>query len=159
LGWRDSRSTLGRRQRNFTHAGYVCRLQGRMDASSLKAAPPLDAKNVRDALLRVLRARGLEPQASWVAVRVADAPFSPERTYAVVIAYQPARAALSSVLRRRTSVAEKYAVGVWMLDESEARELCDGDSNLARWGVRTATARPLRVPRCVSRLRTIRRGR
>jgi hypothetical protein len=98
-----------------------------MDASSLKATPPPDEKTVREALLRVLRAHRLEPQDSWAAVRVADAAFSPERTYAVVIAYQPARAALSSALRRRTGVVEKYAVGVWMLDESEARELCDGD--------------------------------
>jgi hypothetical protein len=98
-------------------------------ASSMTATPPPDEKTVRDALLRELTVRGLKPQDSWVSVRVARPPWPPDRTYTVVIAYLPARVALSGVLRRSTSSAEKYAVGVWVLDEAEARELCEGQPN------------------------------
>jgi len=97
-----------------------------MNPSSLKGTPPPDENTVRHALLRALRVRGLEPQSSWVSIRIAHPPFSGERTYTVVIAYQPARVALAGLLRRTTSSAEKYEVGVWVLDESEARELCKG---------------------------------
>jgi hypothetical protein len=88
-------------------------------------APPLDEKTVRDALLRALRQVGLKPQDSWVTVRVAHAPPPRDRVYTVVIAYQPARVALSGVLRP-TNRTEKYGVGVWVLDEPQARGLCEG---------------------------------
>jgi len=102
-----------------------------MDPSSLKVTPP-DENTVRRALLRALRVRGLEPQDSWVSIRVAHPPFSAGRTYTVVIAYQPARVALAGLLRRTTSTVEQYEVGVWVLDESEARELCDGACSTLR---------------------------
>jgi hypothetical protein len=79
--------------------------------------------------LRLLRERGLEPREGWVSVRVINAPWPRERTYTVVIAYHPARVALSGALRRTTSSAEKEAVGVWVLDEAEARQLCEGRFN------------------------------
>ena len=91
----------------------------------MMAIPAPDEKSVRDALLRVLRERGLEPSDGWVSVRVVHAPWPRERTYTIVIAYQPARVALSDILRRNATSAEKYAVGVWVLDEPEARQLCE----------------------------------
>jgi hypothetical protein len=97
-----------------------------MDASSLKATPPPDEKTVRNALLRVLRDRGLEPRDGWVSVRVVNAPWPRDRTYTVIIAYHPARVALLEVLQRATRNAETHAVGVWVLNESEARHLSNG---------------------------------
>ena len=91
--------------------------------------PTLDEKTVREALLRELRERGLEPQHSWVSVRVAHAPRAPEPRYTVIIAYQPARDALAQVLGCTTGNTEKRLVGVWVLDESEARGLCELASN------------------------------
>ena len=88
--------------------------------------PPPTEKTVRDALLRALRVRGLEPQESWVSVRLAYAPWPRERAYTVVIAYQPARVPLARVLRRSTGSFEREPVGVWVLDEAEARQLCEG---------------------------------
>ena len=44
--------------------------------------------------------------------------------YTVIFAYQAAEAALSGVLR--ASSAEKEADGVWVLNESEARQLLGG---------------------------------
>jgi hypothetical protein len=67
---------------------------------SLKATPPPPGdKTVRDALLRAFRVRGLEPQDSWVSVRLAYAPWLRERMYTVIIAYPQAPALL---LRRCT---------------------------------------------------------
>ena len=67
-----------------------------------------------------LRELGLE-QDNSVSVQVAHGAWTSERTYTVVIAYQAARVALARLLRRSTSTSDKYAVGVWVLDESEAR--------------------------------------
>ena len=74
--------------------------------------------------MRTLRGCGLEPQDSWVSVLLAHAPPPRDRTYTVVIAYQPARVAVAELLHRTTSSAEKQAVR--MLDEAEARQLCEG---------------------------------
>ena len=100
----------------------------------MKATPPPDERTVRSALLRVLRERGLEPRDGWVSVRVVTAQWPRERTYTVVIAYHPARVALADMLRRNADSAKKNAVGVWVLDESEARELCKGASDGAQEG-------------------------
>lgn len=87
------------------------------------ATLPPDEKTLRDALLRILRQRGLEPRDSWVSVRLVRG--SPRlRTYMVIIGYEPARGLLAQVLRRTTGSAERAPVGVWVLDESEARQLC-----------------------------------
>jgi len=112
----------------------LCVRQSRllMPPSSLKATPPPDGKIVRDVLLRALRELGLEPQDSWVAVRVARAGWTPGQTYTVVIAYEAARVGLSGLLRGSASTAENHAVGVWVLNEAEARELCDGRSTPLR---------------------------
>jgi len=79
---------------------------------------------VRDGLLHALRVRGLEPQDSWLSVRLAYAPWPRERMYTVIIAYPAARVPLAQVLRRTTGTAEKRSVGVLVLDEAEARDLC-----------------------------------
>ena len=91
----------------------------------MTVTPAPDEKGVRDALLRVLRELGLDPKDDWISVRVVNAAWSKERTYSVVIAYEPARAALGGVLPRCVGNAEKYAVGVWVLDQSDARALCE----------------------------------
>jgi hypothetical protein len=88
--------------------------------------PSPDEKTVREALLRELRERGLEPQHSWVSVRVAHAPRVPESRYTVIIPNQPARDVLAQVLGGTTGNTDKRLVGVWVLDESEARQLCVG---------------------------------
>ena len=97
-----------------------------MDASSLNVTPSPDENTVRDALLRALRERGLEPRDGWVSVRLVNAPWPRDRTYTVIITCHPARVALLEVLRRTTRNAETRAVGVWVLNESEARQLCAG---------------------------------
>ena len=95
----------------------------------MATTPPPDEKTVRDALLRELRVRGLEPRDGGVSVRVVNAPWPRDRTYTVTIAHYPGRVALLEVLRRTTRSAETQAVGVWVLNESEARQLRDGASN------------------------------
>jgi hypothetical protein len=85
-------------------------------------------------LLHALGEHGLEPQDTWFSVRVSRLAWAREQTYTIVIAYPPARVALTSFLRRTTSRADEHAVGVWVLCESEAHELCEG--------ARTALASP-----------------
>ena len=85
--------------------------------------PAPDENNVRDALLRVLTGRGLEPKEDWVTVHIVH---EQERTHTFVIAREPARAALYEILRRNATSMEDFLVGVWVLDESEARQLCEG---------------------------------
>jgi hypothetical protein len=46
----------------------------------------------------------------------------------VIIAYQLAARALTGVLRRSASSVEKDSVEVWVLSESEARQLCASQS-------------------------------
>jgi hypothetical protein len=94
--------------------------------NAMTRTPPPDEKIVQDALLRVLREHGLEPREGWVSVRLVNALWSRERTYTVIIASHPARLALLGVLRRTTRSAETRAVGVWVLNESEAHQLCAG---------------------------------
>ena len=90
-----------------------------------KSTPSPDDKTLRDALLRALRDRGLEPQDDWVTVRMVRWPR--ERLYTVIITHQPARVALSEVLPHYGSSARENAVvGIWVLDESQARALCEG---------------------------------
>ena len=92
------------------------------------AAPPPDEHTFQDALVRVLRERGLEARDSWVSVRVVNAPWPRERTYTVVIAYPPARVALASALQRpiQPNAEKKNLVEVWVLDEPQARQICEG---------------------------------
>jgi len=73
--------------------------------------------------LGLLRDRGLEPRDGWLAVRLVKWPR--ERMYTVIIAYEPARVALAGLLRRDVASARKNGVGIWVLDESEVRSLCD----------------------------------
>jgi len=81
--------------------------------------PAADEKIVHDALVGVLRGRGLEPRGTLVlhsSCRLARA------TRAHVHGghcLPPARAALSDFLGRNASSVADYAVGVWVLDESE----------------------------------------
>ncbi len=100
--------------------------------------PPPNETILREALLRALKASGLEPREDWVSVRVVNAPWPRERTHTAIIAYHPTRLALSKVLRRVTSSGKKEAVEVWVLNESEARQLCEGASNGAQPGERRA---------------------
>lgn len=86
--------------------------------------PPPDEKTLRDALLRTLRQRGLEPKDGWISVRLAHGTSPQKRTYMVIIGYEPARGLLTQILRRATGSSERSPTGVWVLDESEARELC-----------------------------------
>jgi hypothetical protein len=74
--------------------------------------------------MRVLRAQGLEPQDSWLSVRLARVPWPRQGMY-TVIAYHAATLALARVLQRDTKSAETSAVGVWVLNEAEARQLCE----------------------------------
>ncbi len=80
----------------------------------------------------------MEPREDWVSVRVVNAPWPRERTYTAIIAYHPTRLAVSNLLRRVTSSGKKAAVEVWVLNESEARQLCEGASNGAQPGERRA---------------------
>jgi hypothetical protein len=100
-----------------------------MADAPLKATPPPDERIVRDTLLHILRAQGLEPEDSWLSVRLAHAPWSRERTYTLVIAYHAAGDALLQVLRHTAGLSEQRLVGIWVLNESEARELCQDASN------------------------------
>lgn len=99
---------------------FFARPQG---ATILHAAPPPDEKAVKEALLSLLRDRGVEPLDGWLAVRVVKWPR--ERMYTVIIAYEPARVALAGLLYGDVASARKDGVGIWVLDESEARNLCD----------------------------------
>ena len=99
-----------------------------VDPSSLKATPPPDEKKLRDALLRILRER-LEARDSSVSVRLANGPSPRERTYTVIINNRPARDASAPVLRRTTGSAERRSVGVWLLNESETRQICERPPN------------------------------
>jgi hypothetical protein len=83
-----------------------------------------DEKMVRAALLRVLREHGSGRRKSdSVSVRRINDPLW-AGVYMVTIAYQAATSALPNVLGRMTDNAEGYAVGVWVLNASEAWELC-----------------------------------
>jgi hypothetical protein len=88
--------------------------------------PPPEETMVKDALLRALRQGGLEPGESWVSVQRVSEPWPWAGMYTVRISYQGAWAALSAVLRRIIRSGEKEVVGVWVLNESEARQLCAG---------------------------------
>ena len=96
--------------------------------NAMTRTPSPDEKIVQDALLRILREHGLEPREGRVSVRLVNAPWPRDRTYTVIIASHPARLALLGVLRRTTRTGETRAVGVWVLNESEARQLCAGGS-------------------------------
>jgi hypothetical protein len=89
-----------------------------------KPAPSPDDKTVRGALQRALTDRGLEPQDDWVTVRMVRWPR--EWLYTVIITHQPARVALSEILPHYGSIARENAVlGIWVIDESQARALCE----------------------------------
>ena len=97
--------------------------------NSMKAAtPPPDEMMVRDALLRVIGERGLQAREDEVSIRLVNAPWPRQRTYTVIIAYRLAARALTGVLRRSASSVEKESVEVWVLSESEARQLCASQS-------------------------------
>jgi hypothetical protein len=78
-------------------------------------------KEVREALFRVLRERGLEPEENWLTVVAEWMPWDSKPTYTVIVAHEPARFTLSEALPR---TAGRYAVDIWVLREAEARELC-----------------------------------
>jgi hypothetical protein len=91
------------------------------------ATPRPDADTVRKVLLSALSKRGLNPQAGWVSVRLVNWPRDP--LYTVLVAYEPARLALAGVLKGyHSSSTQNDALGFWVLDESEARSLCEGAS-------------------------------
>ena len=87
--------------------------------------PRPDEKNVRDALLNLLREQGLTPQEGWIAVRlVNDGTWA--GMYMVVVAEHAARVVLSLVLPYATATVGNEVTGVWLLSETEARQLCAG---------------------------------
>jgi hypothetical protein len=92
----------------------------------ISPSPPPNEKMVQDALLRLLREDGLEPREHWLSVRLVNDPWPLAGMYTVIIGYPAAKVALSRVLRRITRSDENEAVGVWVLNESEARQLCAG---------------------------------
>jgi hypothetical protein len=81
---------------------------------------------VRDALVSLLTAHGLKPveEEGWVHVRRLYDPWLLQGVYTVTVAHRAAKTALWAVLRRITRSSRKDAVGVWVLSESEARQLC-----------------------------------
>ena len=89
-------------------------------------ATPLrpDEDMVRGALVSLLTAHGLKPVEEWVHVRRLYDPWLLQGVYTVTVAHPAAKTALWAVLRRITRSSQKDAVGVWVLNESEARQLC-----------------------------------
>jgi hypothetical protein len=87
---------------------------------------PPDEKMVRAALLRVLQEHGSGRRKSdsiSISVRRIKDPLW-AGVYTVTIAYPAAKSALPDVLGRMATDADGYAVGVWVLNASEAGELC-----------------------------------
>jgi hypothetical protein len=85
--------------------------------------PAPTEKMVRDALFDVLRKQGLEPEESWIAVRlINDGPYA--GMCMAVVAEHRARVVLSRVLPYTAKTVE--IVGAWLLTESEVRQLCYG---------------------------------
>ena len=62
----------------------------------MKSTGSPDNKAVQDALLCVLRGRGLEPRDGWVTVRMVR--WQRERLYTVVVTHEAARIALYETL-------------------------------------------------------------
>jgi hypothetical protein len=87
--------------------------------------PRPDEKNVRDGFLNLLREQGLTPQEGWIAMRlVNDGTWA--GMYMVLVAEHAARVVLSLVLPYATAAAGNEVTGVWLLGETEARQLCAG---------------------------------
>ena len=85
-----------------------------------------DESMVKDALLRILREhRSGRRVGEGVSVRLIDDPLW-SGVYAITIAYPAAKSALPEVLTRMDSNGEGFALGVWILNPSEAWELCAG---------------------------------
>jgi hypothetical protein len=104
----------------------------------MNTPPAPEEVTVRNTLLGVLKERGLEPREGWVRVRLVSGSGPWAGMYVVVIAYPTARTELASTLRRITGGrAEKETVGVWVLTQLEARELCAATFNDAQQPVRT----------------------
>ena len=89
----------------------------------MKSTPSPDDNALRDALLCVLRSRGLEPRDGWVTVRMVR--WQRERLYTVVITHEPAKIALYEVLPHDRSSPRETAAGIWLLNEIQARGLCE----------------------------------
>jgi hypothetical protein len=88
----------------------------------MNSTPSPDDNAVRNALLCVLRGRGLEPRDGWVTVRMVR--WQRERLYTVIVTHGPARIALYEVLPHDRSSPGENAVGIWLLNETQARGLC-----------------------------------
>ena len=82
----------------------------------MASTPSPDA--VRDALLCVLRARGLQPLNAGVAVR--RVRYQRERLYTVIATHEVARIELYEVLPQDRSPRGDVA-GIWLLNETSAR--------------------------------------
>ena len=106
---------------------------------------------VREALLRVLRQHGTgRRKDDCVSVRlIDDALWS--GVYTVSIAYPAAKSALPEVLTRMDTSSEAFALGVWVLDASEAWELCVGASGLAMGGRRVESKQRVSPKRSTDR--------
>jgi hypothetical protein len=87
------------------------------------ATKPIDEKRLREVLLRALRDAGLAPKDGWVTVRLVSGDTGTQYAI-VVVAHIDARAVLTQILRPRRGQAETSTVGVWVLDQTEAQELC-----------------------------------
>lgn len=81
----------------------------------------MSEKAIREALLSLLTEQGIEPPEDWLSVRVID------MRYLVLIRHPPAKLKLWHVLDRLTGQGEgsKPTWGLWVLNESEVRALCD----------------------------------
>ena len=88
----------------------------------MTSTPSPDDNAVQDALLCVLRARGLEPRNGWVTVRMVR--WQRERLYTVITTHEPARIELYEVLPHDRD-PRGNVVGIWLLNETQARGLCE----------------------------------
>lgn len=87
----------------------------------------IDEIVVRQALADLLQRHGMQAQGQWVTVRTAQRRGFVSRDYVVVITYAAANDALSSELKRITgeNQAGSAKLGIWILNEWQARELCE----------------------------------
>ena len=86
----------------------------------------LDETRVRDALLGLLKDKGIEARKEWITVRLKRRPGGLAREYVVVISYPNASVAVGGELDRLTGEHEgsKAEVGIWVLNAAQAQRLC-----------------------------------
>lgn len=83
-----------------------------------------DGTMVRAALLRFLRELALDVPQDRITVRLTTYDRSPGRLRYTIIAYPPASAALSELMQGVTGCTDQELVGIWVLTDLEAAQLC-----------------------------------